>query len=383
MSKEVQVDENPFDGFNFLDGPVPKEVTKKTKEDKPKKTEEAVVDDLSPEEIEALNKTAEKIAKATKKSENTEEEDIIDPITDALEDTKVVIEDKTSEADEGTFKPFLAHMASKGILDYDESEEIEDSEEGLEKVVAKTVQNGISSYKQSFPEDAQKFLEFVEQGGKPADFHKYYYSEASFEEFTIDTEENQKYVIEESLKLEGYTDEEIQDEINDLVDLGKLEKKASTHLNKLKKVEKENKQMLIEAQKQYAKEQEALRAQEWEKFEKGLFEKETIAGFKLTPKMKQDLWDYMTKPVNKKTGETQYHRDSKDNEDARYMFAYLLKNKWDVKSLEQQVETKTVSKLKAKLANYTDTRQKISKSPANKLEPEDNSNPFAAFKNLK
>lgn len=382
MSKKVKeeiLDENPFDGFNFLNENVPKEVTKKSKEVKQEYEE-----DLSEDEVAALNKVAEQQATGKfKKLEVTDEtEEVIEEeVIEAPKATTKKVEVIEEEEEEGSFKPFLAHLANRGILDYEDSEEIEDSEDGFEKVVSKTITNGINSYKQSIPEDGQKFLEFLEQGGKPADFHKHYYGDASFEEFNIDDEENQKYVIEESLKLEGYSDEEIADEIADLVDLGKLEKKATTHLNKLKKVEKENKQMLLEAQKQYAKEQEEIRAGEWDRFKKGLFEKESISGFKLTPKVKQDLWEYMTKPVNKKTGETAYQKDSKENEDARYMFAYLLKNKWDVKSLEQQVETKAVSKLKSKLANYTDTRQKISKAASTKVELEDE-NPFAAFKKV-
>ena len=98
--------------------------------------------------------------------------------------------------------------------------------------------------------------------------------------------------------------------------------------------------------------------------------------------MKQDLWDYMAKPVNKKTGLTQYQIDSQENEDARYMFAYLLKNKWDIKSLEKQVETKTVSKLKSKLSNYTDSRNKLSGAKSNLQKKDDGSNPFAGFKKL-
>ena len=204
-------------------------------------------------------------------------------------------------------------MANKGILDYEETDEdIEDSEDGLEKVVVKTVENGINKYKQSFPEDAQKFLEFVENGGNPADFHKYYYTDASFENFDITDEDNQKYVIREALRIEGYSEEEIEDEIKDTEDLGKLDKKASVHLKKLQKIEKEQKEQLLEAQKQYAKQQEEARQKEWENFKNGLYEKESIGGFKINKKTKDDIWDYMTKPVDKKTGITQYQKDMQD-----------------------------------------------------------------------
>lgn len=371
MSKETK-DENPFENFNFLDAPAPAGTKK----------EEQASDELSPEDIEAIEKAAKEQAaqksKSTKKEENKEEEEEKE---EEEPETEPPVDEEEQIEESNPLEDYARHMAAKGLLDLDDEDKIE-SEEDLEAIQAKTIQNGINAYKQSIPEDGQKFLEFIENGGNPADFHKYYYSENSFSEYSLDSEENQKYIVTEALKLEGYSDEEIEDEINDAIDLGKLEKKASTHLKKLQKIEAQNKERLIEAQKEYAKQQDELRKQEWENFKKGLFDKEQIAGFKMTPKMKQEIWDYMAKPVNKKTGLTQYQIDSRENEDARYIFAYLLKNKWDVKALEKQVETKAVSKLKSKLANYTDSRTKLSGAKTN-IQKNDESNPFAGFKKLK
>ena len=384
-NKEEEEKDTTFSGFGFLTGdavPAPAAETKKEVK-APKKEETLASDELTVEELEALDQAAaaqakpktEKKVKEVKKVEAEEEEELEEetPIIEA-------VAEEEEEEEENTFSAYARYMADKGILDLEDDTKVE-SEDDLEKVQIKTIQNGINSYKESIPEDGQKFLEFLEQGGNPSDFHKYYYGDDSFEEFDIeDSEENQKYVISESLKLEGYSQEEIDDEIADLIDLGKLDKKAKTHKNKLVKIEKEQKKLLLESQKQYAKEQEEARQAEWTNFKKGLFDKEEISGFKFTPKMKQDVWDYMTKPVNKKTGVTQYQIDSQENTDARYVFAYLLKNKWDIKSLEKQVETKTVGKLKSALNNYSDSKFKA-KSPKSKLQKEDNlENPFKNFK---
>jgi hypothetical protein len=368
MSKEKEQVENPFENFNFLDAPTP--ASKKDEK-------EVASDELSPEEIEALEKAAKEQAKPSKdKSEKREEKK-----EDKEEEEEEPEMEPPVDEDSNPLNDYAKHMAARGLLDLDD-EDVVESEEDLEKIQERTIQNGINSYKQSIPEDGQKFLEFLENGGRPEDFHKYYYSDSSFAEYSIDSEDNQKYVVEEALKLEGYSDEEIEDEINDAIDLGKLEKKAAVHLKKLQKIEAQNKDRLIEAQKEYAKQQEQLRAQNWDNFKKGLFDKEQIAGFKMSPKMKQEIWDYMAKPVNKKTGLTQYQIDSQENEDARYMFAYLLKNKWDIKALEKQVETKAVSKLRSKLNNYTDSRNKLGGAKSNLQKEDDGSNPFAGFKKL-
>jgi len=323
----------------------------------------------------------------TPKNPEPEPEPIVDPepIVEPIVEPEPIIEPELEPEPEGSFIPFIKHFADKGVLDIDDSEELEDTEEALEQVVERTVttrvKNGINGYKQSLPEDGQKFLEFVENGGNPSDFHKYYYNEATFENFDIYEEENQKYVVKEALKLEGYSDEEAEDEIEDAIDLGKLEKKAAKHLKKLQKIEKEQKELLVESQKAYAKQQQELQKQEWDNFKKGLYDKEAILGFKVTEKVKNDIWDYMTKPVDKKTGTTQYQKDMDEKgAEARYLYAWLMKTGFDISKLEKLVETKQVSKLRGKLGNFSDSRNKVHSGSASR--PTTTDNPFKGFENF-
>lgn len=376
MSKEKEqiTEESLFKNFNLLDAPIPKGVNAVINDETETVTSpnnNADESELSEEETKALEETVklqtESKTKKAKQKEVSEEEP--------------EQKEEQSENDLNEFGAFAQFLAEQGLAEVEEGEEIK-SDSDLAKVWAKSVGKGIQKDRDRLPEDAQKFLEFVDNGGNPSDFHKYYYGDGSFENFDISTEENQKYVIEESLRLEGYTDEEIKEELTDLEDLGKLDKKSATALRKLQKIESEQKQMLLEAQKSYAAEQESKRIAEWSNFKKGLFEKETIGGFKITPKAKNELWDYMTSPINRKDGRTQYQIDSETNEDSRYMFAYLLKNKWDIKSLEQQVQTKEVSKLKSKLNRYSDTSVKKTGVRDNKVIPETEENPFSGFKKV-
>jgi len=368
MSKK----ENNFEDFNFINDDFKVTEGKDSNFDfdsvDPEKELEKIKGEEDVEEGEEPVK-ASKTKEPVKKAEEPEAE---------VEDDEPEPEE-TEETEEGTFKTIIKYLADEAIVDYSDEDEIDDSEEGLKEVISKTINKGVSSYKERLPEDAQKFLDFVENGGNPADFHKYYYTEASFENFDVAQEEDQKYIIREALRLEGYEESEIDDEITDAEDLGKLEKKAQIYLKKLQKIEKEQKQHLIEAQKQYATEQEAKKKEEWDNFKKGLFDSEEIAKFKLNSKIKNDLWDYMTKPIDKKTGTTAYYKDSQENEDARYMFAYLLKNKWDIKSLEKQVSSKEVSKLRGKLANYTEKGAKM-KSHLKEKNIDNSNAGFSAFK---
>ena len=96
--------------------------------------------------------------------------------------------------------------------------------------------------------------------------------------------------------------------------------------------------------------------------------------------MKDDLWDYMTKPIDKKTGLTQYQKDSQEKgAESRYIFAYLLKNNWDASALSKDIKNKVVSNIKKKLSNYTDSRSKI-KSGSSQKETQESSSDFSGFK---
>lgn len=354
-----------FEGFKFLD-------TDQVSIKASTKTEEVKDDELSQAELDAIE------AQAKLNSGKTTAEDDNSDTEGAFEEKEIKVDEVKNVKDDSSLSAFAKYMNERNIL-YLEEEEIVETEEDLERVTNNTIKKGIDSYKESIPEDGQKFLEFIDAGGNPSDFHKHYYGESSFEGFKPESEDDQKYIIKEALKLEGYSDEEIDEEVDLYEDAGKLESKSASMLKKLQKIEKEQKDLLIKSQKEFAKKQEEDRRAEWKKLEDGLFQKESIGGFKVTPKAKTDLWDYMTKVADRKTGKTAYQMDEEKNEDSRYIYAYLMKNKWDVRSLERMVETKKVSELKSKLGSYTDTRQK-QRSPASDITKDDSANPFANFK---
>ena len=371
MAKKVETTEtteNVFEGFKFLDTANQKVTKASTKADEVKD------DELSQAELDAIEAQAKlNSGKAPEKDDNADTEE-------SSKEEEGEKTEKTDNKEESSLGAFAKYMHDRNIL-HIEDDEIIETEEDLERITSNTIKKGVNSYKESIPEDGQKFLEFIEAGGKPADFHKYYYGDNSFEGFKPESEDDQKYVITEALKLEGYTEEEITEELSLYEDAGKLESKSNTLLKKLQKVEKEQKDLLLASQKEYAKKQEEDRKESWKKFEDGLFKADAIGGFKFTPKVKTDLWEYMTKVADKKTGKTAYQVDEESNGDSRYIYAYLMKNKFDLKSLERMVETKKVSELKGKLSNFTDTRQK-QRSPASNITKDESENPFANFRKI-
>lgn len=382
MSEE-QKEENPFEGFNLIKDnalAVPEKVVKGKTKEETTSTEETKTEDTSEDVFESAKKEVDEFASKKSKKEDSK---VVEKQEEEPEEEQEYEQESEEESEEGSLKPFVSHLASKGLIDWEEGDEFDDSEEGLEQLQQKTISNGINKWRSGYDEDTQKYLEFVENGGRPSDFHKYYYGDASFANLRIEGDEDvQRHVIREGLIAAGWEDEdEINDEISLYEDAGKLEVKAESHLKRLQKLEGEQKNLLIAAQKKYAQEQQEIKKQEWDSFKKGLFDTDQISGFKFSPKMKEEVWDYMTRVVDKKSGATKYQLDSQEKgPEARYIFAYLMKNNWDASKLEKDLKNKVISGVKKKLSNYSDSRSKMKSGTPREAREESNS--FSGFRKI-
>ena len=77
-----------------------------------------------------------------------------------------------------------------------------------------------------------------------------------------------------------------------------------------------------------------------------------VGDFKVTESEANQLFDYISKPVGPQ-GETQYDLD--DSFESRMMHAYLKQSKFSKKSLERDVTSDKVRKIKKRLSNSNDT----------------------------
>ena len=383
MGKEKKLEDlsNPFGGFGILKGEFQEPTN--TSDDVTTPNDEIVEEtdelaDTNKTADELLNKVAEKQKKAVKK-------EVVEDTTDDVDDEEII--DTTSdittgeETEESGIKGYAKHLYEKGVIDFDDTDEdFEDSEDGIEKLINKTVQNRINQWTQSLPEDYAKMLEFVQSGGTPKEFLDIYYGDHSWETFDLESEDNQKLAVKESLKLAGESEEDIKDMIDEWEVNGTLEKRAKSAITKLQKHEKAQKEELVRIQKEQAEKQKQAQLEYWNNFKKELYEKEQISGFKLTPKVKDKLWDFMTN-VDKRTGKTAYEKAIESNKDSSYLFAYLAMNNFDSSKLEKQVETKVSNKLSGILKNYSkDTKNRISGGGS---DTNYSSDPFSGFKKMK
>lgn len=323
-------------------------------------------------------------------------EDVTPPVDETKEVTKEVVKDIPKEEtkapeevaevttkeeateESSSLKVFASWLGDKGLVDYDE-ETFEDSEEGLKKLMSSTVEKEVERYKQSLPEDIHKLVEFVEAGGDPKQFMDLYYNQSSWADFKLEDESDSKVVLKEYLKAQGEDEDDINETIDTYEVSGILEKKAKTALTKLQNAEKSYQEQLVEVQKKYDIEQKALAKKQYEEFKDKLYSKDEIQGFKLTPKLKDNLWDFIMKPD--KSGKTGLQKHNETNENAQFMYAYLAMNDWDISKLEKQVKNKVSSELASKLSNFKgDSRSKLKTGQSDSFSQEKSSSNFSAFR---
>lgn len=382
MGKEKETVANPFSAFKLLKGEfVPPEPKEDEVESDIETGDPALLkEDNNLEEVDKLKKGDEvlkevidKQKKVVKKAAEIEED------TEDEEDTTNPTKKKVEEVDETSgIKEFTKTLYEKGIVDFDDTDEdFEDSEEGIETIVDKTVKNRINKWAEALPEDYSKFLDFVQNGGEPKQFLEVYYGNHSWETFKVEDENAQRLAVKESLRLSGEAEEDIEDMVTEWFDNGTLEKRAKSAIVKLQKHEQIQKANLLEIQKQKEAQKEQEAKNYWDSFKKDLYAKEDIKGFKLTPKVKDKLWTFMT-AVDKRTGKTPYEQAIEKNKDSSYLFAYLAMNDFDSGKLEKQVETKMSNKFSSMLKNYnSSSKEKIS---SGKTDDNYDTDPFAAFK---
>lgn len=363
---------NPFSAFTVLKGEF--EIPEgESNVETPTKEIIQDIDELAEDKLDEgdkkLDEVIKKQVKASEKKSKTIENIIVE---DEEEDEK---NDKDTNSG---IREFVKTLYNKGIIDVDDTdEEFEDSEEGIEKTINKTVENRIDKWTKSLNPEYLKFLEFTEAGGTPKQFLDVYYGNNSWESFDIKNEDAQKLAVRESLRLSGESAEDIQEIVEEWYDNGTLEKRAKSALIKLQKLEFQEKEQLLESQKKNSENQKTEQKQYWDNFKKDLFSKEDIKGFKLTPKLKEKLWDHMT-AIDKRSGKTAYQQSIENDSEASLLFALQSMNNFDIAKLEKQVETKTANKMSNLLKNYSkSSKEKISSGIS---EEHNDDSPFKAFK---
>jgi len=273
------------------------------------------------------------------------------------------------------------YLKEEGVIDF-EDEEFEDTEDGIKSLIENEIKKGINKYKEDLPSLAQEFIEYIDKGGDPQNFVKAT-SDVDFsriENKMIEGKENlQKQLVAELMRREGFSQDEILSDIQDFVDGGLIEKRATRALSKLKAMQANQRKELLKSQEEASKAKEAEYNNFLTSLKDDIDSREEIAGFSVSKKVKKDFYDYITKP-DRKTGKTRLVMDSEADQDSQLKMAWLYYNKFDFSKIEKKARTKATSSLKASLERASNISTKKLKSKS-RTKATGNDIDFSLFEN--
>ena len=327
--------------------------------------------------------SVEEIETETKDEEETEEVSDKD-IEDKNNETDRETSTDEPEEEETVFRTIATEFSTKGLL-AEVGEDFEDSEEGFAALIDKTVDEKVKEYKESLPEVAKNFIDFVQAGGDP---QHYVDSRTTIDYNRISTDKladnaaAQKEIVYNLLVKEGYEPDEISEEIADYEDGGLLANKAKRALGKLQKFQAQEQSQMIEKQKQEADAQKEQYNTFLSDLKQDIDTRDDIAGFEFSnKKQRNEFYNYITK-VDRKSGKTQLQTDNEADSEAQLKMAWLYFNKFNFSKVEKKAKTKATSDLKAKLQKATDSTSKL-KSKRKTSSPDDAMNEsFSGFKRI-
>jgi hypothetical protein len=286
------------------------------------------------------------------------EEELEEPIKATPPKTEKINKEETSE-EVPEFLGLIESLAD--VLAIDDEKEYEPNTEGLKVLIKDTAEKAgreaLNNFKTNLGEREKFFMEVLEKGGTIEDALSFaeqvdYSTVALTDNKGSDIERNQLNLVADWMKIQGFDQEDIDEKLEDLKTTNLLHKEAKLSQKKLiqwqeSEYEKFNKEKEEKLEKEKA---EQIKADA--EFKDKVLKTTEIAGFKISSKDAQELYDYITKPVSK-DGKTKFAKE--DSEEGRLLYAYFRMKGFDKEKLSKEITTKNTIKLKQVLSNYQDT----------------------------
>jgi len=266
-------------------------------------------------------------------------------------------------------------------LGYDIENNYEDTEEGLVEFTKDIAQNiaedQINELFQQFPL-VQKHLDFVMAGGDSEKFFQAYNPNLDYSQYEIDKGDirTQKAFVSEYFKTKGHDEEFIKDMLEDYEDSGKLYDKATIAQKQLANIQREERERLVEEQKQIQAQTAKQQQEFWENVANVIDEGKEFAGIRIPEKEKAKFFDYISAPINK-SGATKRDEDYANAElEVKLAVDYLMFKGFKLNDIiSTKAKTESAKNLKEKLINqqervknYGKVEKKLTKFDPDKLD---------------
>lgn len=309
-------------------------------------------EELTDEEIEALKgksappvlpvKEGKTKIDTVEEEEDEEDDDTIPTHTESTESTE---DEGSDEEPTETVTALFDAIAEELNWTMDEEDKKPTNVEDLVAYFKDVIEeNSVPVYAN---EEVKEIDEFVRNGGKLQDYFKAI-APVEYDSIDITKEDNQKKVLKEYLKTQGYNDTRIDRKLERYEDAGVLEEEAEEALEFLKDASSKNKERLLEEQETFARQQKEEQQKYIDSVVKEINSITEIRGIKIPKEDKARLAEYMFKPDS--SGQTQYVKDFvKDPKNVIGAAYFTMKGDALLGAAKNEGNTKAMQRLKNSL----------------------------------
>lgn len=154
--------------------------------------------------------------------------------------------------------------------------------------------------------------QFVKNGGSFEDFYGNMSQTMSYDNMDMEDESNQKAVVRDYMRMQGFSDEQINNKIERYDDAGLLEEEANDAVLRLKQIRQQELEMQQAQQEEYARIQEEQARQFSNDLVSNINGLTSIRGIAVPKEDRRALFDYITR--TDADGLTQYQKDFNKNQ---------------------------------------------------------------------
>ena len=216
-------------------------------------------------------------------------------------------------------------------------------------------QNSVPEYAN---EEIQQLDEYVKNGGNFADFYAKQQQAVSLDNIDMDDEDNQKAVVRELLRYNGYTEQQINSKIARYEDNDMLIEESEDALGRLKEIRKQELEETTRKQEQLAREQEEQSRQFFNSVSHDIENLTDIRGIAIPKEDRRALFDYIFKVDQ--TGMSQYQKDFNENLSKNLIESAYFTMKADafISTAKKTGETSAAEKLRKMLRHSSKNHTK-------------------------
>lgn len=229
------------------------------------------------------------------------------------------------------------------ISEEDRPVTVEDLTHYLAEVVN---QNSVPQYSD---ERVQQLDEYIKNGGNFEDFYRKQQETVSFDNIDLEDESNQKKIVRQFLKYNGYTDEQINNKISRYEDADVLMEESEDALDRLKQIRQKEIELSVKQQEEHARQQEEASKMFLNDVTTNINNLTNIRGISIPKEDRKALFDYIFKVDQ--NGVSQYQKDFNENLTKNLIESAYFTMKADafVQRAEKLGETSAAEKLRKML----------------------------------